>query len=105
MALHSSLAHQQQLVDVDKTNTALTLGSIGLGVLEVKTTLWEMGYRIVQNSGGKFFATFDQDLVDALKKYAATEASAAGAGGMIDRTFLQALDRVLFKARKLGRGN
>jgi hypothetical protein len=95
MTLRSSLGHQQQLIDVDKNNTAIALGATGLGVLEVKKTLWEMGYRIIQNSGGKFFATFDQDLVDALKKFAETQKSAAGAEGKIDRQFLQALDRIM----------
>jgi hypothetical protein len=95
MPLRSSLAGEPQLVDVYQKNTSLVRGAIGLGVLAVKRTLFEMGYRIDWNSGGGIFATFDLDLEDALKKFAAMQASAAGAAGVIDRTFLDALDNVM----------
>jgi hypothetical protein len=98
MTLRSSLSREQQLVDVDKNDTSLERGATGLGVLAVKKTLWEMGYHLTQTSGGSggtFFATFDQDLVDALKKFATTQQGTAGADGKIDRAFLQALDRIM----------
>jgi hypothetical protein len=90
MTLRSSLAGELQLVEVERDNTSLSLGASTLGVLKVKQTMWEMGYRINQID-----ATFDQDLVDALKKFAQTESKEAGASGKIDRPFLQALDAVL----------
>lgn len=96
MPLSSSLRAYPQLVDIERAGAAMTKGAVGPGVPKVKAALYEMGYRVTPAAPDLFSPVFDQELEDAIVKFAATETRfTPGAAGAIDAPFLRKLDAIL----------
>lgn len=96
MPLASSLRAYADLVAIEAGGAALLKNAVGGGVAKVKQTLYEMGYRITAAAPNLYSPVFDQELEDAIRKFAATQPRfVPGLAGAIDKPFLTALDAIL----------